>query len=88
MEFISRICKSRYVRKVFLVGSRARGDHIPSSDFDIVVVITSDKDPVEVAEDLFSMKREPVAIDLIVLSEDDLDNPMYREMLKDKKKLC
>lgn len=88
-RFISTVCKSKYVKEVYLVGSRARGDNKPSSDFDIVVVIEEDDfDLIEVAEYVSSLRKEPVPVDIIVLREEDLEDPVYREMLKDKKKLC
>ncbi|MEM1643612.1 MAG: nucleotidyltransferase domain-containing protein [Desulfurococcaceae archaeon] len=85
--FIDRVCRSRYIKEVYLVGSRAHGDHIPSSDFDIVVVVEAG-DPVEIAEYISSLRAEPVPIDIIVLSEEDLEDPVYKEMLKGRKKLC
>lgn len=85
--FINTVCKSKYVREVYLIGSRARGDHKPSSDFDIVVVIEED-DLIEVAEYISSLRREPIPLDIVVLRVEDLEDPIYREMLRVKKKLC
>lgn len=36
-SFIDRLIESNLVKKIFLFGSRARGDHRPNSDFDIAV---------------------------------------------------
>lgn len=87
MKFIDKVCKSGYVKEAFLVGSRARGDYSSISDFDLVVVVEN-VDPIEVAEHLSMMRDEPVPVDIVVLGGDEINDPIYREMLKDKKKLC
>ncbi|MEM3863733.1 MAG: hypothetical protein QW699_04505, partial [Metallosphaera sp.] len=59
----------------------------PSSDFDIVVV-TENVDIIDVAEHVSSLRKEPVPLDIIVLRREDLENPLYTEMLRNKRKLC
>lgn len=86
-EFIGEVCKCNHVKAVFLAGSRARGDHVPSSDFDVVVV-AENYDPIEVAEMVSSLRKRPVPVDIIVISEKDLEDPLYREMLRNAKRLC
>lgn len=86
-RFIDRVCKSGYVKEVYLVGLRVRGNHRSSSDFDIVVVVENE-DVLEVAEYISSLRREPIPVDIIVLTENDLEDPIYREMLRYRKKLC
>jgi len=86
-RFIERLCSSGLAEEVYLVGSRARGDNIPSSDYDIVV-ITGGDDVLEVAEEIALLKEEPVPIDVIILRREDLEDPVYREMLSSKMRLC
>ncbi|MEM4004801.1 MAG: nucleotidyltransferase domain-containing protein [Desulfurococcaceae archaeon] len=86
-RFIDTLCRSSSVKEVYLVGSRARGDHKPSSDFDIVVV-TENVDIIDVAEHVSSLRKEPVPLDIIVLRSEDLENPLYKEMLRNKRRLC
>ncbi|MEM0218356.1 MAG: nucleotidyltransferase domain-containing protein [Desulfurococcaceae archaeon] len=86
-RFIDTLCRSSSVKEVYLVGSRARGDHTPSSDFDIAVVTEND-DIIDVAEHVSSLRKEPVPLDVIVLRREDLENPLYKEMLRNKRKLC
>jgi predicted nucleotidyltransferase len=87
-EFTQLLCSSGLVVEAYLVGSRARGDSIPSSDFDVVVVVEDDVDTVDVAIRLRLLKRTSIPLDIIVLRRSDLDDPVYREMLRDAKRIC
>lgn len=87
-EFINSLCRVEYVKEVYLIGSRARGDNIPSSDFDIAVLVDRGVDVLEALEEMFKLKRQPVSVDIVVLHEEDLRDPLYVEMLRDKKRLC
>jgi len=87
-EFTQLLCSSGLVVEAYLVGSRARGDSIPSSDFDVVVVVEDDVDTVDVAIRLRLLKRTSIPLDIIVFRRSDLDDPVYREMLRDAKRIC
>ena len=71
-----------------MVGSRARGDNIPSSDFDVVLVIDDDRDPVEVTIKARLLRREAFPLDIVVLRRSEVGDRIYGEMLKHSKKLC
>ncbi|MEM3372096.1 MAG: nucleotidyltransferase domain-containing protein [Candidatus Korarchaeum sp.] len=86
--YVDEVCRSGLVKGLYLIGSRARGEHSSSSDFDLVAVVGREEDPLEVAEVLMSMRRKGFPLDLLVLREDDLEDPIYREMLEGKRKLC
>jgi hypothetical protein len=73
---------------MYLVGSRARGDNMPSSDFDIALVIDDDRDPVEVAVKARLLRRESFPLDIVVLRRSEVSDRIYSEMLKHSKKLC
>lgn len=45
-------------------------------------------DPLEVAEKLRLMREGSFPPDLIVLTEDEVEDPVYREMLEGRRKLC
>jgi predicted nucleotidyltransferase len=87
-EFTQLLCSSGLVEEVYLVGSRARGDNIPSSDFDVVVVVEDDVDILDVAIKLRLLKKTSIPLDVIVLCRSDLEDPVYREMLRDAKRIC
>ena len=87
-EFVEVLCKSDKVVEAFLVGSRARGDNLPYSDYDIVVVVPNNTDKLLVAEELRRLRRKSFPLDLIPIYKDELDDPIYSEMLRHAKKLC
>ncbi|MDK6028731.1 nucleotidyltransferase domain-containing protein [Ignisphaera sp. 4213-co] len=86
-RFVERLCVSGLADEVYLVGSRARGDNSSSSDYDIVVVVNED-DVLGVVEKIAMLRKEAVPVDVVVLRKEDLKDPIYREMLMYKKKLC
>ncbi len=86
--FVEELCRSGLAREVYLVGSRARGDSMPYSDYDIVLVVGSDVDPLDVVEKVRLTRRARVPLDVVVLREDELGDPLYGEMLKYKRRLC
>ena len=87
-EFIEILCRSDIVLKAFLVGSRARGDHLPYSDYDIVVVVPSGSNKLLTIEQLRRLRKKIFPLDLIVLHRDELEDPIYSEMLRNTIKLC
>jgi predicted nucleotidyltransferase len=87
-KFVEEACKSGVIRSMLLVGSRARGDHRYSSDFDIVAVIKNSDDPLEIAAMLRSLVRGRFPLDLIAIHESEVEDPLYREMLKTSIDLC
>jgi predicted nucleotidyltransferase len=87
-EFTQLLCSSGLVVEAYLVGSRARGDSIPSSDFDVVVVVEDDVDILDVAVKLRLLKKTSIPLDVIVLRRSDLEDPVYREMLRDAERIC
>jgi hypothetical protein len=65
-----------------LFGSRARGDYMPYSDYDVAVVFRKVTDERELMLRIRSLKPSGLPLDLLVLSVDDLSDPVIREMLK------
>ncbi|MEL9908629.1 MAG: nucleotidyltransferase domain-containing protein [Desulfurococcus sp.] len=87
-EFVEALCRSDKIIDAFLVGSRARGDNLPYSDYDIVVVVPSNIDKLSVAEELRRLRKKSFPLDLIPLYKDELNDPIYSEMLRYARKLC
>ncbi|MEM4875311.1 MAG: hypothetical protein QW394_08425 [Thermofilaceae archaeon] len=44
-------------------------------------------DPLEVAEKLRLLKKRSFPLDIVVLTEEELEDPIYSEMLRGRKKL-
>jgi len=87
-ELTRELCASGLVEEAYLVGSRARGDWTTSSDFDLVVVIADDADPIDVATRVRLMRRESIPLDAVVLRRSELGDPVYAEMMRYAKRVC
>ena len=74
-EIVDRLVHALHPERVYLFGSRARGDSNAASDFDILVVISHSELPGfkrdRVA--LRALRGMGVAVDVIVLTSDEFD---------------
>ena len=87
-EYAERLCRDPLVLEAYLVGSRARGDHLPYSDYDVAVVVPAGADKLEAAERLRALRRRPFPLDLVVLDEEEARSPLFRRMLEEGRPLC
>lgn len=86
-EFVSVLCMDN-VLEAYLVGSRARGDYLPYSDYDVVVIVRESSDPLEEAVRLRRLRKHSFPLDLIVLTPSQASDPIYDEMFRTAIKLC
>ncbi|MEM1632237.1 MAG: nucleotidyltransferase domain-containing protein [Thermofilum sp.] len=86
-QYVEEARRSGLVKELYLISSRARGEHLPSSDFDLLAVVSRGADPLEVAEKLRLLKKRSLPLDIVVLTEEELEDPIYSEMLRGRKKL-
>lgn len=71
---INHISTSVKPTKIYLFGSRARGDHRANSDYDIVIIYDGKKSRRDVKLDVYrSVKRWDFSMDMFVLSSMELD---------------
>ena len=71
----SRVCREHpEVASIRLFGSLARGDHVGTSDVDILIVLLGGEagDPLERIRAYLGCFKLPVAVDLLVYTEDDV----------------
>ncbi|MFP3281083.1 MAG: nucleotidyltransferase domain-containing protein [Vulcanisaeta sp.] len=80
--FASRVSSEYPSSTIVLFGSRARGDYMPYSDYDVAVVFRKVPDERELMLRIRGLKPGGLSLDLLVLSVDDLSDPVIREMLK------
>ena len=81
----------RYIRKVIealgdtcsivLFGSRARGDNMESSDFDVAIIVKDELSTFDVLDKVVVIERGCVPVDLVVLKISDLERVIIRKML-------
>ncbi len=72
-EMTRRIVERFDPLQIILFGSRARGDHLPDSDVDLLVVFPLVDDNREMRVEIRRLLRDlPVSKDIIVASEDEV----------------
>ncbi|MGC8607571.1 MAG: nucleotidyltransferase domain-containing protein [Vulcanisaeta sp.] len=81
-EYVNRLIQELPESTIVLFGSRARGDYLPSSDYDVAVILRQVSDVHSELLRLRSLKPEGLFLDLTILSIDDLDGPVIKEMLR------
>jgi len=87
-EYTKNLCRESIVVEAYLVGSRARGDHLPYSDYDIVVVVPDHVDKLEAAYRLRRIRKKSFPLDLIVLHTSETTEKLYTEMMRDSERIC
>lgn len=65
-----------------LFGSRVRGEYLPYSDYDVLVVLNKVSGRFKVIKELRHLKPLGINLDLLVLSTKDLKDKIIIEMLK------
>ena len=70
---------------IVLIGSRAKGNHLPYSDYDLAVIFRKVKDKIRKTFELRKMKPKGISLDIIVLEEEELKDKTILEMIKQGK---
>jgi len=81
-EYVNRIVSRYPSSAVLLFGSRARGNHLPYSDYDLAVVLSGLEDKILVIEELRRLKPRGLPLDLIVVDTEELKDPLIKNMFK------
>jgi predicted nucleotidyltransferase len=53
---------------------------MPSSDFDIAIIVSDHSDPIEIAVKARLLRKEAFPLDIVVLRRSEAIDPIYREM--------
>ncbi len=69
---------------IVLIGSRAENKALPYSDYDLVVIFKEINNKFSLIEEIRKYKPKGFSLDLIVLSLEDLKDPVIAKMLKKK----
>jgi len=81
-EYVRRLSQRHPESTVLLFGSRARGSHLPQSDYDVAVVLREAGDRLAAIEELRRLKPRGLPLDLVVLETSDLSDPLVSKMLE------
>jgi HEPN domain-containing protein/predicted nucleotidyltransferase len=84
-EFVKRVARQLGAVTLVLFGSRARGDQLPYSDYDVAAVFfqrLEDRERIVKAEELYRLKPPELPLDPVVLDTEDLEDPLTRKMLE------
>ena len=84
-EFVKRISARIPDSTIVLFGSRARGESLPYSDYDIAVIVRRLEDRISETEQIMRLKPRSISVDLILLEQGDLEDPLIRKMLEGSK---
>ncbi len=80
-EYVGVLSRVYSRSTVVLFGSRARGESLPYSDYDIMVVLEEVGDKLSEAMCVYSLKPRPLPVDVVVVGVDELGDPIIMRML-------
>jgi len=86
-EYVERISKRYPESTIVLFGSRARGNHLPYSDYDVAVILREVRNKLLVIEELRKLKPRGLPLDLLVIQVTELSDPLIVRMFKECKVL-
>lgn len=74
---------------IIVFGGRARAglEADEPRDYDILVVVASEQEVGEVEETVYRLKPKKLPVDVIVATKNQLQNPIARQMLRNRKTL-
>ena len=82
-EIVGGIAAEYGMRRVYLFGSRARGDNRPDSDYDFCV-LTDDGCTLFTLGGFFSDLKDALGAEIDVVCEDDIEGDFREEILRDR----
>jgi len=83
-EYISLLSRTYPESTILLFGSRARGNNLPYSDYDLMIIIKlrDSRDKLAEAIKAYNLKPTQLPIDLLVVDVEELDDPIVAKMLE------
>jgi len=81
-EYTARIRRIHPRCAIILYGSRARGNPLPYSDYDVAIIIEKIDDKLKAIEEFRKLKPRGFSLDLIVLDISELSDPIIRKMFE------
>ena len=81
-EYIERLKQVIPNSVILLFGSRAKGEHLPYSDYDIAVILEKVDNKISTIEELRKLKPRGLNLDLTIILTSELKDKIVQEMLK------
>lgn len=85
-QIVGTVAARHGMIRVYLFGSRARGDNTESSDYDFCILTPDDYGLFEVGG-FYADLRDALGTDIDVVCEESLRNDFSREVLRDRRLL-
>ena len=83
-RIVGAIAAAYGMRRVYLFGSRARGDNREDSDYDFCVVTSDDCDLFELGG-FFAELRDALGVEIDLVCQESLRDDFSREVLRDRR---
>lgn len=83
-EIVGAVAAKRGILRVYLFGSRARGDNTAGSDYDFCIIAPEDYGLFEIGG-FYSDLRKALGVDIDVVCEESLEEDFSREVLRDRR---
>ena len=85
-QIVGAIAAEYGILRVYLFGSRARGDNTEDSDYDFCVVTSDDCDLFELGG-FFADLRDALGVEIDLVCQESLRDDFSREVLRDRRLL-
>ncbi|RLG72401.1 MAG: nucleotidyltransferase domain-containing protein [Thermoprotei archaeon] len=82
-KYVKKIIAKYPKSSIALIGSRAKNYALPYSDYDLVIILKRVHNTFKLIETIRKHKPRGFNLDLIVLEESELADPIVKAMLKD-----
>jgi hypothetical protein len=82
-DYVERLKSELPESAVIFFGSRARGSHMPYSDYDLMVIVGDGLNASEAFDAAVRVKPKAIPVDLVVLTLEELRDPLRAKMLEE-----
>jgi len=75
---VKRICEIAHPEKIIVFGSVSRGDDLPESYLDILIIKSGNYDPISLTGDIYvHLHGIKQAVDIVLCSPEDIEKSMF-----------
>ena len=81
-EYVNALAKLYPNSTILIFGSRARGEYLPYSDYDVMIIVKDLNNKVEETINAYKVKPHKLPVDLVLIDMSELEDPVIQKMLK------